>query len=59
MTGFFIAIADMTPSLIRQLDCRLIGALHHKPRTYRQLARKAYLTIAKKRHPSRKLIRDS
>ena len=44
-------------AILDALYVQVMGALHHKPRTYRQLARKAYLTIAKKRHPSRKLIR--
>ena len=44
-------------AILDTLYAQVMGAFEHKPRTYRQIARKAYLVIAKKRHPSRKLIR--
>jgi len=50
-------VRKTSEAILDALYAQVIGALHRKPRTYRQKACKAYLVIAKKRHPSRKLIR--
>ncbi|ABW25858.1 IS5-like element ISAcma17 family transposase [Acaryochloris marina] len=44
-------------AILDALYAQVMLSLKCKPRTYRQKARKAYLAIAKKRQPSRKLIR--
>lgn len=44
-------------AILDALYSQVMLSLKCKPRTYCQKARKAYLTIAKKRQPSRKLIR--
>lgn len=43
--------------LIDELYASIPGQMVHKPRTYRQIARRRYLAIARKRKPSRRLIR--
>lgn len=47
----------------RQITEKIIDVLHvrgqQKPRTYRKIARKDYLKVAKNRNPSRKLIRKA
>lgn len=48
---------EWSERLIDELYAPLQGTLARKPRTYRQLARQRYLAIAKKRKPSRRLIR--
>ena len=44
-------------AILDALYAQVMLSLKCKPRTYRQQARKTYLAIAKKRQPSRKLIR--
>jgi len=48
-----------TEKIIDTLYERLKGKLGKKPKTYRNLARKNYLKVAKKRKPSRKEIRKA
>jgi hypothetical protein len=48
---------EYSERIIDDLYEQIKGQLHKKPRTYRQLARKEYLTIAKKRKPTHKQIR--
>jgi hypothetical protein len=43
--------------LIDALYASIAGQLERKPRTYRQVARRRYLAIARRRKPSRRLIR--
>jgi len=43
--------------LIDELYASIAGQMERKPRTYRQVARRRYLAIARKRKPSRRLIR--
>ena len=48
-----------TEKIIDTLHKPLKGKLEKKPKTYRNLARKNYLQVAKKRRPSRKEIRKA
>jgi uncharacterized membrane protein YgaE (UPF0421/DUF939 family) len=48
-----------TEKIIDTLYEPLKGKLEKKPKTYRNLARKNYLQVAKKRRPSRKEIRKA
>lgn len=50
------AAREYTETIIDQLHQQCPG--HKKPRTYRQLARKSYLAVAKKRRPSHQQLRQ-
>jgi hypothetical protein len=55
--GLLNEAREWSERLIDGLYASLQGTLARKPRTYRQVARQRYLAIAKKRNPSRRLIR--
>jgi len=55
--GLLNEAREWSERLIDELYAPLQGTLARKPRTYRQVARQRYLAIAKKRKPSRRLIR--
>jgi hypothetical protein len=57
--GLLNQVRVKTEKIIDILYERLKGKLEKKPKTYRNLARKNYLQVAKRRRPSRKEIRKA
>jgi hypothetical protein len=57
--GILNQAREQTETIIDALHTQIQSPVKKKPRTYRNLARKDYLTVAKKRRPSQKKLRKA
>jgi transposase, IS5 family len=55
--GLLNAAREASEAIVDALYAQVGESLPSKPRTYRQLARRAYLSVAKQRKPSRQVLR--
>ena len=57
--GILNQAREQTETIIDALHTQIQSPVRKKPRNYRNLARKEYLTVAKKRRPSQKKTKKS